>query len=170
MTGTIDDTALRGLIDRQAIQDVLLRYCRGIDRRDFDLVRSCYHDDAYDLHGSYEGGPDGFIEHVSRNLPEWDATMHFIGNQLIELDGDIARCESYCVSHHRKEATGTEPALDMVIGLRYVDRMERRAGAWRIAHHVCAMEWSRVDPVTGIWEFAPGTVRGRPFPDDIIYR
>jgi 3-phenylpropionate/cinnamic acid dioxygenase small subunit len=164
VTGTIDDTALQGLIDRQAIQDVLLRYCRGVDRRDFDLVRSCYHDDAYDLHGSYEGGPDGFIEHLKRNA-RWDATMHVIGNQLIELDGDLARCESYCISYHRHEAE----AEDMVIGLRYVDRVERRQGEWRIAHRVCAMEWSRVDPVTGIWEFAPGTVRGRPFPDDIIY-
>jgi hypothetical protein len=168
VTGTIDDMALQGLVDRQAIQDVLLRYCRGVDRRDFALVRTCYHDDAYDFHGSYEGGPDGFIEHLQRNA-RWDATMHFIGNQLIELDGDVARCESYCVSHHRKEATETEPAHDMVIGLRYVDRMERRRGAWRIAHRVCAMEWSRVDPVAGIWAFAPGTVRGRPFPDDIIY-
>jgi hypothetical protein len=151
------------------VRDVLLRYCRGIDRRDFALVRSCYHDDAYDMHGSYEGAVDGFIEHVSTNLPQWERTMHFIGNQLIELDGDVARCESYCVSYHRDAGTATEPAHDMVIGLRYVDRVERRDGEWRIAHRVCAMEWSRVDPVTSKWEFAPGTIRGRHFPDDVVY-
>jgi hypothetical protein len=30
------------------VQDVLLRYCRGPDRRDYALLRSCSHDDAYD--------------------------------------------------------------------------------------------------------------------------
>jgi hypothetical protein len=58
----------------------------------------------------------------------------------------------------------------MVIGLRYVDRVERREGEWRIAHWVWAREWSRVDAVTDIWEFAPGTMRGRPYPEDIAYR
>jgi hypothetical protein len=166
MSDMTDTAILRALLDRQAVQDVLLRYCRGVDRRDYALVRSCYHDDAYDFHGSYEGGPDGFIEHLKRNA-RWDATMHVIGNQLIEIDGDVARCESYCISFHRHE--GNEPE-DMVIGLRYVDRVERRQGEWRIANRVCAMEWSRVDPVTDRWEFAPGTMRGRPYPDDIAYR
>jgi hypothetical protein len=32
------------------------------------------------------------------------------------------------------------------------------------------MEWSRVDAVTDIWEFAAGTVRGRPYPEDIVYQ
>src|SRR5262249_38336195 len=161
-----DAGIMRALLDRQAIQDVLLRYCRGVDRRDYALVRSCYHDDAYDFHGSYEGGPDGFIEHLKRNA-RWDGTMHVIGNQLIELDGDIARCESYCTSFHRREAN--EPK-DMVIGLRYIDRIERRQDEWRIARRVCAMEWSRADAVTAMWEFAAGTMRGRPFPEDIVYQ
>ncbi|MEI6002085.1 hypothetical protein H3V53_34635 [Paraburkholderia bengalensis] len=32
------------------------RYCRGIDRIDWDLVRTCYHPDAFDEHGSSGGG------------------------------------------------------------------------------------------------------------------
>jgi hypothetical protein len=166
MTEMTDAAVLRALVDRQAVQDVLLRYCRGVDRRDYALVRSCYHDDAYDFHGSYEGGPDGFIEHLKRNA-RWETTMHVIANQLIEIVGDVARCESYCISFHRH---GAQEPEDMVIGLRYVDRIERRQGEWRIAHRVCAMEWSRVDAVTSRWEFAPGTVRGRPYPEDIVYQ
>jgi hypothetical protein len=169
MTEMTDAALLRALAGRHAVQDVLLRYCRGVDRRDYALVRSCYHDDAYDFHGSYEGGPDGFIEHLKRNA-RWDRTMHVIANQLIEVDGDVARCESYCVSYHRRDPTGTEEAEDMVIGLRYVDRVERRKGEWRIARRICAMEWSRVDAVGDIWPFAPGTIRGCPYPEDIVYR
>ncbi|MER2157629.1 nuclear transport factor 2 family protein, partial [Rhodococcus sp. (in: high G+C Gram-positive bacteria)] len=40
------DRALQDLIDKQAIREVVLTYCRGIDRLDFDLVRSAYHPDA----------------------------------------------------------------------------------------------------------------------------
>jgi hypothetical protein len=31
--------------------------------------------------------------------------MHVIANQLIEIDGDVARCESYCISFHRTRPT-----------------------------------------------------------------
>jgi hypothetical protein len=158
------------LADQQAVHDVIMRYTRGIDRRDFQLVRSCYHNGAIDDHGSYRGGVDGFIEHISRSLPRFQSTNHFIGNQLIDIDGDVAHSESYCVAYHREPPSDDAPARDMVIGLRYVDRLERRSGEWRIAHRVCAMDWSRVDPVTSEWPFGPGTTRGRPYPDDVVYR
>ena len=43
------------LIARQEITDVLHRYCRAVDRRDPDLLRSVYHPDATDDHGVYAG-------------------------------------------------------------------------------------------------------------------
>jgi ketosteroid isomerase-like protein len=163
------EPALMALVDKQAIRELIMRYARGIDRRDYDLVRSCYHDDAHDDHGSYEGGPDGFIEHLIRNNHLFDLTMHFIGNQLIELDGDTAHCESYCVVWHRMPVVDDGPLRDMTLGLRYVDRLDRRDGRWGLAHRVCAMEWSRIDEVGEQWTFAAATVFGRHFPDDVVY-
>ena len=46
---------LETLIAKQEITDVVYRYARGIDRLDFELVRSCYHPDAYDDHGAFKG-------------------------------------------------------------------------------------------------------------------
>jgi hypothetical protein len=137
---------------------VILRYARGIDRLDLDLVRSCYHSDAHDDHGSYQGDVEGFIAMCESFLPRWTATQHFMGNMLIEVDGDKARAETYAVAYHRRENDdGT--GKDDVFGIRYVDRFERRRGEWRIAHRVVATEWRRVDPVTnakgrgqvGVW-------------------
>ena len=54
----MDDLRLR---DRHEIQECLFRYVRGVDRRNWDLVRSAYHPDAYDDHGNYKGNID--IEH-----------------------------------------------------------------------------------------------------------
>ncbi|MEY3566868.1 MAG: hypothetical protein RLZ19_882, partial [Actinomycetota bacterium] len=43
------------VVAREHIRDVVYRYARGVDRRDFDLVRSCYHPDATDDHGPFTG-------------------------------------------------------------------------------------------------------------------
>ncbi len=152
MALTVED-----LLARQEVADVILRYARGIDRLDFDLVRQCYHPDAYDDHGSFQGGVEPFIQMCEKFLPRWTATQHFMGNMLIEVDGDVARAETYAVAYHRREeADGT--GKDDVFGIRYVDRFEKR-DAWRIAHRVVATEWRRVEPVTnatsrgkvGVW-------------------
>ena len=37
---------LGDLLDREAIREVLARYCRAADRCDEDLLRTCYHRDA----------------------------------------------------------------------------------------------------------------------------
>ena len=97
---------LETLIAKQEITDVVYRYARGIDRLDFELVRSCYHPDAYDDHGAFKGSVDEFIEMCEGFLPRWTATMHFMGNVLVdEIDGDSARAETYAVAYHRREAT-----------------------------------------------------------------
>src|SRR5690606_8703026 len=47
----LDEGALQAALDREAIHTVLMRYCRGVDRLDRDLIASVYHPDAYDHHG-----------------------------------------------------------------------------------------------------------------------
>ena len=44
MTSNSDEIApqrLAELLAKQDIRDVLYRYCRGVDRRDYDMIRSC---------------------------------------------------------------------------------------------------------------------------------
>jgi hypothetical protein len=57
-----------------------------------------------------------------------------------------------------------------VVGLRYVDDFERRAGEWRIAARVCAFEWSRLDPVPpGGWIPGPEATQGRVDGTDVVF-
>ena len=134
------------LLARQEIEDVLYRYARGIDRRDWDLLRSCYHDDAYDDHGSLVGPIDEFVEMSKPFAARVASTMHFMGNVLIEVDGDVARAESYVVAYHRYEHEDGS-GKDDTWGIRYVDRFERRDGEWKIAYRVVAHEWRQVGAV-----------------------
>ena len=173
--GTPDvDSRLHNLLAKDEICDVLGRYCRGIDRIDLDLVRTCYHPDATDDHGRYRGDVDGFIEWVGPTLRRFERTMHFLGTGNIEVRGDVAAAETYAVAYHR----GTTPAgvlSDHTIGLRYLDRFEYRLigergePQWRIARRTCALEWRRDDPVAGSGAFPPEYTLGVRGPDDLVY-
>jgi hypothetical protein len=144
MTENPLDPRVAALLDKQEIREVVLRYCRGIDRMDQDLVRSCYHPDATDEHGSFFGGVDEYVAFAWKLMPRYDATMHFVGNVLIELEGDAARSEAYCIAHHRS-ASGV-PAHNLATGCRYIDTFERREDrVWRIAKRVVTTEWIRHD-------------------------
>lgn len=146
---TLDDTqALRHLLDEKQIRDALSRYSRGVDRGDPDLVRSAYHPDAHDAHGDYSGGIDGFIEWVERRLADADNSMHFLGQSLIEFAGpDLAMAETYFVSRRmlplkpgQAPSARAQDALAREGWGRYVDRFERRNGAWKIAHRTVVLE------------------------------
>ncbi|WP_214401761.1 nuclear transport factor 2 family protein [Pseudonocardia lacus] len=151
---------LRRLLDEAAIKEVHLRYCRAVDRMDWDLLRSCYHPEAVDDHGSFVGGVEEFVAWLARMLPLLASTTHFTANQLVEVDGDRAWMESYTRAYHRIAATAEAPAADYVLNLRYVDQLERRDGRWRVLERVVVHDSERFDPVAGA-PVEPGA-NGRP--------
>lgn len=161
------ETALRLLLDKQAIQDVLLRYCRGIDRMDQSLVRACYHPDAQDEHGSFCGGVDAFIDWVWRLLGRYRMSMHYLTQTLIEVSGDAAVAESYGISIH--EGLDDRAVSNLIVGFRYVDRFERRGGEWRIARRVCTTEWVRRDDPSSRWPVSDHLRKGLRGQSDIVY-
>ena len=167
----MDDTReLAWLVDERAIRVVLLRYCRGVDRMDRDLVRSCYHDDAVDDHGTFRGTADEYVEWAFRLLGRYRTTMHFLGNMLIEpdeTDGDRAFAETYGIAIHRSD--DPDPRRNLRIGFRYIDRFERRAGEWRIAQRVCTTEWVDVDDPERRWPLADDITQGRRDRNDPVY-
>jgi hypothetical protein len=141
------DPALAELLDKQAIHEVVLRYCRGIDRVDRELVRDCYWPEATDEHGSFLGTRDEYVTWVfDRMLPRYQVTMHVLGNVLVEVHGDVAKCETYGIALHRaldvRPDGRPRPEHDFQTGFRYVDDFARRDGEWRIARRICTFEWT----------------------------
>ena len=139
---------LRRVVDKSLINDVMCRYARGIDRRDWALVRSTFHDDSYDEHGEYRGNVDGFVEWVASRHAMVESSIHFLGNCLVEFFGeDTALVETYFMSRRGGPSAKSEDAaeapgeqLSPVSLGRYVDRFERRNGEWRVAHRVVVYE------------------------------
>jgi SnoaL-like domain len=138
------EAALRDLLDRVAIREVLARYCRAADRCDEELLRSCYHQDALDRHGRFAGSADDFASWVIQvQRTSSITTQHAVSNVVIELAGSTAWVESaFTAMHVRPAGEGfDEPFLDTFWG-RYVDRFEQRDGVWAIASREVVHDWS----------------------------
>jgi hypothetical protein len=163
---TVDE--LEVLLAEAEIGRVTARYCRGIDRMDEALVRSCYHPGATDEHGSFSGDVDGYVAWVWGLLERYRSTMHLIANQLVELDrADSARVETYGIAVHR--GTTDEPSRNLTTGFRFVDRFDRIDGRWAVTRRVAVTEWSQVVDPSAWWEL-PATLRvGRRDRDDPAY-
>lgn len=170
MTKTLPvfEPALQTLLDKQAIHEVMLRYCRSIDRRDKDGVLAVFHPDAYENHGPFKGRPADFLDWAFGVLEKQLLTMHLVANQLIEVEGDIAHSETYLLALHRIERDGER--RDWILGARYVDRFERRAGEWRIAYRTTVHDWNRLDILKDEWPGAAAFVQGQHSREDPAYQ
>ena len=143
---SVDEAALRGWLDVQAIRNVLATHSRGIDRADSRLLRSAYHPDAEVAYGFFDGPAIELCEIMGS--PSEQITMHRTSNMWIRLlDHEHAVSESYAFVYSESvDDAGFGQAL---IGGRYLDRLEKRGGEWRISHRTYVLEWNANWPGTG---------------------
>ena len=132
---------LQRLLDRQEILDCIHRYARALDRHDDELLASVFHPDAIDNHGPWVGGREAFVQWANHEChSHLDAHMHHVTTHTCELDGAVAHTESYVVFVHRYKDGKTVH----VGGGRYIDRLEKRDGEWRIAVRRLVMDYRYV--------------------------
>jgi hypothetical protein len=134
-----DAEALSNLIDREKIRDCLARLSRGEDRRDASLLKASYWPDATDDHGVFAGTFEEYLAWVVPGAPSIPVTLHTLGQSHIELRGSVAKVETHVTAYHRIDMNGDH--RDIVIGGRYLDRLEKRGSEWRIAHRVMLYDW-----------------------------
>jgi hypothetical protein len=155
MTGEID---LRAIADKLEIHEVLVRYCRAIDRGDPELLASVYHEGAVDRHGQFQF-TDARTQFPPVTVPRLDAmrgvAQHHMTNWLIELDGEAAAVESYFIAFQPvPHEDGRE--VRTFVGGRYLDRFERRDGRWAIVERSVVLDWTRGELGGEEWPAAAG--------------
>jgi hypothetical protein len=132
--------ALARLVDREAISACLLRYARGVDRADPDLIRSAFWEDAHDSHGRVTGSIDNFLDFFLPRQPDRQVAQHFITNHAVQLRGGSAASEAYFMSVAKSvHATDVE-----LVGGRYLDTFEKRGDEWRIATRLVVLDWQTI--------------------------
>jgi SnoaL-like domain len=119
---------LRYVKDRWEILDCINHQSRGHDRHDLGLMAGVYHDDGIDEHGPTVNAAAEYGKWANAvHGAAFDQHAHNITTHTCEIDGDTAHCESYVIVEGRR---GTVTTL---MGGRYLDRLERREGKWKIA-------------------------------------
>jgi hypothetical protein len=154
----MDRTELAWLLQRERIRDCLALLARGEDRRDAELIKRAYWPDAQTDYGVFQGDFDAYFAWVHPGSDAIVDTQHVLGQSFIELDGDTARVETQVISHHRVEMGAGE--RDTCIGGRYLDRMARRGGEWRIAERTMLYDWYQDWGAAADWSQG---VMGMPF-------
>jgi hypothetical protein len=169
VTNDAENTRLRVAADKIALQDLVQSYSRGVDRRDFALLRTLYHEDAIEEHGEMFSGPaSAYIDWLPGVLAKNETTAHYVVNTLFEIDGDRAEGETYKINYHRSLPPDS---VETITGSRSHDRFERRQGVWRFTYRAIVLDWSTVRPVDpeAYKQFAAGSPPGKPDATDLSY-
>jgi hypothetical protein len=165
------EAQLRVLLDKQAIHELVMAYFSAADRHDHERMRQLYHEDAIDDHGHFFKGPA--MEFIDK-LPAIQAGMailhHNASTVNLKLDGDRAEGEVYALAFHKVKNDGA--GFDVLIGARYFDKYEKRAGAWKFSHRAIVADWAWVNEPSQVrleHPFLAGAHIGRPGPTDPSY-
>lgn len=149
------ETRLAELAAKEEIREILYRASRAVDREDVEMMATCFHPDATD----YRGVANGPAENTRNSLRDWGVTVsrHVNTNITIILDGDVARVESYVDAFHYFPEQNNGKGQHEFIQARYLDRFERRNGAWKIARRITVWDTCWIEPAQPSWiEFAGG--------------
>ena len=132
--------------DRLAIFETLALYCRGIDRCDPEQLAAAFTPDATIDYGDGARSIAEVIPGLMAGLGAMRLTQHNISNTVMRLFGDTAKAETNCVALHVLPAP--EGDVELVVGGRYLDRLEKCQGRWLIAERLYVMDWNRKSPAT----------------------
>jgi hypothetical protein len=140
--------------DRLAIRELIDAYAHDADRRETEKQVALFTTDAILENIHAEPGKihdttmlrgskaltDGFS-----TLKKFDVTMHFNGQSTLDIHGDTATGETYCLAHHIFTENGQR--VIMIIGIRYLDTIVRIQGRWLFAKRQLFYDWVDKRPV-----------------------
>lgn len=135
------NAALQDLLVKQRLHDLEMAYCRGVDRRDADLLLSIFFEDAVEEHGEmYKGSVADFVRWaIGEFLPQWEITAHYVLNESYRVDGDKAEGETHRISYHRQRKDGK--IHEVIAACRTFNRYECRDGVWKISYRGVSRDW-----------------------------
>jgi SnoaL-like domain len=128
------------LEDRNALVDLLSRYCRTLDDADLVGLRSCITEDLHAEHGGMIPPIDGsemFLAVVSNAPPTIQRWQHYVSNIEVDLEGDAAKVWAFLHAWHEVDLGAGYQLVPA--GGRYEVDAVRTPDGWRIArldvHH-----------------------------------
>jgi hypothetical protein len=163
------DAELQEMLDHFRIRKVLAEYCRGSDRADETLMRNVYAAESWDDHGIVQADGAEFSRVMCQMVIDTTETMsHTLGQSLITVDGDEAGAETYFIAVALDGAAEGKPHCNQ-LGGRFVDKLIRENGEWKVKHRVVMRDWSVAIPVATDWESSKTLKPGERSDADVSY-
>ncbi len=134
--------------DRLAIKNLIDAYGHDADRREAEKQASLFTPDATLENVHNEPGKEKETTTLRgrkalvagfETLKKFEVTMHVNGQSTIELHGDTATGETYCLAHHIYMDNGKR--MFMIMGIRYYDIIVRVDGEWLFAKRQLNFDW-----------------------------
>jgi hypothetical protein len=131
----MDERAIETLLAREDIRQQLHNYGRGMDRKDKVLTRAVWHEDGtldYALPGITT--PEQLIAHAWAFHDKCHVLLHRLLQITIEVDGDRAVSEAYCIASLFRELEPGAKMREHFFHARYLDKWSKRDGRWAVDH------------------------------------
>lgn len=138
------------LSDRLEIDDLLVRYATGVDRKDWDLWETCFTPDAvidYTAFGGIRGGVQEVRAWLEKTMVMFPMSQHMILNREVEIDGETATSRAGFYNPMSLPLDDGDNRLLFFEGGYYCDRLRRTPEGWRIEERVEEFSYStRLNP------------------------
>jgi hypothetical protein len=129
------------LEDKYACAELIQAWGLYRDQRRWNELLSTFHPEGEIAVSWFRGPFQEFVEQCKRAGP----SKHLVFPAVVRVAGDRAVAETNVVILVRQAIEGL--AVDMTARARFLDRLERRDGVWRILERAAVYEQDRLDPV-----------------------
>ena len=139
---------LQQMLDEYAVRSVRQRWAFARDHGEWETMRACFHPDATVRVLWYSGPVAGFLDRTIASAEEradGGSSKHWFGNARVWVKGARALLETDAQVQLRSRLDGH--LIDTTLFIRLYDRLERRAGEWRISRMDAIYDKDRLDPV-----------------------
>jgi hypothetical protein len=129
------------------VRELAVKYARYCDDKEFDNMANIMTDDVEMGAETFQTNTLEDFKQVLQMLNEYSATMHMVGNQFGEWDGDTWQGETYCLASHIKEVDGVKRNWELAI--RYQDTISLIDGEYRYTRRFLNVVWEADRPLMG---------------------
>ena len=141
----MQDGALQLLLDEAACTRLLMAYGRAADWQDGEALEALFWPDAHIDLGFFKGSGANLPAFMMKNAALSERRFHLTANVHTQVDADMATSDSYAITHAVGADSNGGQVRQIFFG-RYLDRFERRNGAWRISERIYILHGHEIAP------------------------
>jgi hypothetical protein len=131
--------------DKLACAELVQAWGFARDQGRWDDLLAIFHPDGTIAVSWFRGPYPEFVAHCKRNFGQGTLAKHQLWPARVTLNGGRALAETSVAILVRQTIDGV--AVDLTSYGRFLDRIERRGGVWRMVERAALYEKDRLDPV-----------------------